>query len=253
MHLASYHIANMQGIGSRERQEDSFGYLNACDVKAIRERGLYFAVCDGMGGMKDGRIASESAVQYIFGQLSHMDLQKNIAAQLKQYVYESSAVVEEKLEGQGGSTAVACLIYQDALYFASVGDSFLYLKRGEELIRLNTEHNLCTRMYKEAIESGELDPEPPRVHPESHALTAFLGMPGLAEMDGSVKPYPIKEGDVILACSDGVGGVLSEGEVLTALSYKEPEAMCEAIKLGVLAHQKPNQDNFTAVVVKCVR
>ena len=52
----SYRIANLQGVGARARQEDSFAVANAMDVSQIREQGLFFAVCDVMGGMKDGKL-----------------------------------------------------------------------------------------------------------------------------------------------------------------------------------------------------
>ncbi|MCQ2521730.1 MAG: protein phosphatase 2C domain-containing protein [Lachnospiraceae bacterium] len=248
----SYHIASVQGIGTRARQEDSFAYVNDHNVKVSKEKGLLFVVCDGMGGMRDGKVASETAITYIVKNFENMNVSKNIAAQLKQSVYESSAEVEKLLEGQGGSTAVTCMIYDDGLYYASVGDSFLFLKRGEDLFQLNTEHNLRNQMYDEAIMDGELDPEPARVHPDTAALTQFLGYAGLSEIDGSVRPMKLHEGDVLLACSDGVGGVLSEEEIKAVLSYPQPEMMCAAIERSVLAHKKKNQDNYTAIVVKCV-
>ena len=56
--LLSYNVANLQGKGSREYQEDSFGFVNALDVTEIRIKGLFAAVADGMGGMQGGREAS---------------------------------------------------------------------------------------------------------------------------------------------------------------------------------------------------
>ena len=63
--LLSYQVANLQGVGARARQEDSFTVANAFDVTEIKEKGLLFVVCDGMGGMKDGKVASETAIASI--------------------------------------------------------------------------------------------------------------------------------------------------------------------------------------------
>ena len=52
------------------------------------------------------------------------------------------AQVEALIGGDGGSTVVTGILYQDRLYYASVGDSFLYLLRGGSLLRLNAEQNL---------------------------------------------------------------------------------------------------------------
>ncbi|MBE5894788.1 MAG: serine/threonine-protein phosphatase [Lachnospiraceae bacterium] len=251
--LLSYQISNLQGVGARERQEDSFTLANAFDVKQIKNNGLLFVVCDGMGGMKDGKVASETAIASIRQTFQYMNRSSDIAYQLKEGIYEAAEKVKEQLGGYGGSTVVAGIIYQEKLYFASVGDSFFYLKRGDMLYRLNEEHTMCTQIYRECIRDGNMDPAAGRNDSESSALTQFLGMVGLSEVDGFVKPLPLREGDVLLACSDGVGGVLNETEVLQALSCKTPQEMCSRIESGIVSHNRKHQDNYTAIIVKCVK
>lgn len=250
--LLTYQIANLQEIGARERQEDSFAVANAFDVTEIREKGLLFVVCDGMGGMKDGKLASEIAVASIRQSFADMDRNADLAQQLKESVYLAAEEVEKHLEGDGGSTVVAGILFQEKLYYASVGDSFLYLKRDGQIYRLNREHNLRCQMYLESIRSGNMDPKSGREHEEAVALTQFLGMTGMDDVDCSVRPLPIRDGDVILACSDGIGGVLDEEELVGALGLYSPQAMCQQMKQQVVAHGNRNQDNYTAVVVKCL-
>lgn len=247
-----YYIANLQGLGARERQEDSFTIANAFDVLKIKEEGLFFAVCDGMGGMKDGKLASETAVRSIRQSFLEMDRSGDMAEQLRQSVYLASAQVEELIGGDGGSTVVMGILYQGGLYFASVGDSYLYLMRDGKLLRLNTEHNLLHQRYLEALREGDMDPLPLSRLPEGGALTGFLGMVGLEQTDCSVRPLSLKEGDVLLACSDGVGGVLSPEEVFGALQRESVEAMCAELEDMIVMHNQPKQDNYTAIVVKCV-
>lgn len=247
-----YYIANLQGLGARERQEDSFTVANAFDVLKIREEGLFFAVCDGMGGMKDGKLASETAVRSLRQSFLEINRSGDIAAQLRDSVFQASARVEELIGGDGGSTVVMGILYQGRLYYASVGDSFLYLLRDGILLRLNAEHNLLHQRYLEALREGDMDPLSLCGLPEGAALTGFLGMTGLEEADCSVRPLPLNEGDVLLACSDGVGGVLSPEEVTGALCRESVEAMCTELEERILLHGKPNQDNYTAIAVKCV-
>lgn len=248
----SYQAANLQGLGIRERQEDSFTVAGAVDAEMVREKGLLFAVCDGMGGMLDGRLASETAIQSLRQSFQDMDRSRDLAAQLEQNVYRASSEVEAKIGGSGGSTVVIGILYQGSLYYASVGDSFLYLLRDGELLRLNAEQNLQHQKYLEAIREGGMDPAPFQDMPDGAALTAFLGMPGLDEVDCSVRPFPINEGDVLLACSDGVGGVLSREEIVEALEMPTAEEMCAALEAKIVSHGRPDQDNYTAIVVKCV-
>lgn len=250
--LLSYQVGNLQGIGSRQRQEDSFSVANAFDVLEIKEKGLLFVVCDGMGGMKDGKLASETAIACIRREFLKMDRSGDLAKQLKQSIYLAAGEVERELGGDGGSTVVAGIIFNEKLYYASVGDSFLYLKRGDGLYRLNREQNLCNQLYMESIEDGSMDPREGRESEEKAALTQFLGMIGFEEVDASVRPLPLMEGDVILACSDGVGGVLDEDEVTWALSAEASQYMCENIEKKIIDHARRNQDNYTALVVKCM-
>lgn len=55
-------VGNVQGIGAREGQEDSFALVNASDPEAMARRGVFAVVADGMGGLADGKAISEAAV-----------------------------------------------------------------------------------------------------------------------------------------------------------------------------------------------
>lgn len=247
-----YRVANLQGLGARTGQEDSFTVAGAFDAAMVQEKGLFFAVCDGMGGMKDGRLASETAIQSLRQSFQAMDRSQDLAPQLKQSVYQASAQVEARVWGEGGSTVVMGILYQDRLYYASVGDSFLYLLREGNLLRLNAEQNLLHQKYLESIREGSMDPLPLQDLPNGAALTGFLGMPGLDEVDCSVLPLPIDGGDVLLACSDGVGGVLSPEEIAEALQMPTAEEMCASLEARIVSYNRPHQDNYTAIVIKCV-
>lgn len=250
--LLSYQLANLQGIGSRSRQEDSFSQMNVLDVKKIKREGILFAVCDGMGGMVDGKAASETAIESIRASFLEIDRGKNIAEQLADAVFDAGDAVYQKLGGDGGTTMVACVIYDERFYFASVGDSYLYLYRNGQLVRLNEMHNVCTERYKEELAGGGFDPFKGRNDIEAGALTQFLGMEGLGDVDYLRKPLAIHSGDVFLACSDGVGGVVLPGILEHCLRMPTPEEMCSAIEQEIRAVNKSNQDNYTGMVLKCL-
>ena len=61
----SYQCAGVQGMGSREQQEDAYAILNAADVTRIGTEGLLALVADGMGGMQGGAQASNHAIAVV--------------------------------------------------------------------------------------------------------------------------------------------------------------------------------------------
>lgn len=248
-----YEVSNIQGIGKRTKQEDSFSFVNAFDRNAIKDKGLLFVVCDGMGGMRDGKIASEKAVEILRKSFMEMSRESDIVSFLHDSISLASKSIEDILDGEGGSTIVCGLIRDGKLYYASVGDSFIYLKRGDYLYRLNREHNVKNDKYIECIRRGNLDPEIGRMDDESSSLTQFLGMSGFSEMECSVRPISLRENDIVMACSDGVGGVVTESEIRIALNNDSTKLMCDEIERCIIQRNGENQDNYTMTIVKCER
>ncbi|MCM1506049.1 MAG: serine/threonine-protein phosphatase [Ruminococcus flavefaciens] len=248
----TYLVGNLQGIGTRARQEDSFTLSNALDKSLYDDKGLLLCVCDGMGGMKDGKLASETAVAEIRKMFSSLDTTADISAQLISGAYQATDSIQAKLDGIGGSTIVACVIINEQLYYISVGDSFLYLFRNGKLIKINTEHNLCHQMYLENIHDGCLDALECRNDPEANVLTSFLGIAGDLTIDYNASPIPLIKDDVLLVCSDGVGGTLDNDKLVECLNCISVNQMCINIENGIAEYSNPNQDNYTAVVLKCI-
>lgn len=247
----SYRVANLQGIGKRARQEDSFTSANATDVSMIQKRGLFAAVADGMGGMRDGSVASEIAVTDFREAFEHLDFDSDIPLQLADAVDTTNHRVFNVLGGQGGSTLVATVVYQEKLYYISVGDSFLYIKRNGQLIRLNRKHTVLNDAYLDLVQDGEFNPRIVRQLDEQGALTQFLGMDKLDDKDYLIKPLPLYSGDVLLLCSDGVAGVISEEVISDCLNESTPEKICKQLEESILLKNKKYQDNYTALVIMC--
>lgn len=249
--LLSYRMANLQGQGKRDYQEDSFAFANALDVTLMKKHGLMAMVADGMGGMEGGKKASELAVKTILNDFKEMDVNSNLGTQLARSARHASDEVNAIINGRGGCTLVAGIFYNEMFNFVSVGDSYIFLLRKGELIQLNHEHNKKNEVYLDTIRDGVVDPSDGREHYEAAALTQFIGMNGLDEIDMTRMPIPLKDGDTLVLCSDGVGGVLKEDEIISCLTGKVAGdavlAMDGLIKVRNLKHQ----DNYTALVIQC--
>lgn len=249
--LLSYQVANLQQKGARPYQEDSFAFVNALDVTEIRENGLMAIVADGMGGMEAGKQVSEMAVSCMVSAFSQMQRTGDLALQLRNAVIAADDALVQRFKGIGGTTLISCIIYDEKLYFASVGDSYLYLMRGGSLYRLNREQNYRHQLYTEAILAGSIDPTEADQDPDGHRLSAFLGMGGLSDLDYLRQPLPLRDGDILLLCSDGVGGVVTESQIIQNLSSSSAAEMCLNLDESVRRAARVHQDNYTALVIRC--
>lgn len=248
----SYEVANLQGMGSRKYQEDSFCVANVFDEAKLKEQGLLFAVCDGMGGLSNGRDASQTAVDIIRRNFFEMDRTKNISESLCQSLTEASEAIFNKYNESGGSTGIAGVIYKDKLHFASVGDSYIFLLRKGILVRLNEQHNLCNRIYEECIREDNWNPFLARNNVEKNALTSYLGIKDISKIDSTVRPIDLLPGDLLLICSDGVNTFIEDDELKALLVAADAGASTGNIENKIIEINNPNQDNYTAIVI-CVR
>ena len=244
-------VAILQQKGARPYQEDAFAFVNALDVTEIRENGLMAIVADGMGGMEAGKQVSEMAVSCMVSAFSQMQRTGDLALQLRNAVIAADDALVQRFKGIGGTTLISCIIYDEKLYFASVGDSYLYLMRGGSLYRLNREQNYRHQLYAEAISAGSIDPTKADQDPDGHRLSAFLGMGGLSDLDYLRRPLPLRDGDILLLCSDGVGGVVTESQIIQNLSGSSAAEMCLHLDESVRRAARVHQDNYTALVIRC--
>ena len=249
--MLSYQCAGIQGIGRRERQEDAFSLVNAADVTHILQYGLLAVVADGMGGMQGGSVASQGAIQIIEADFQAMDRNQPLEAQLEGSIHHANQWVYRRLNGTGGSTVVACIIFNQQLFYAGVGDSYLYLLRQGQLVRINREQNVLHRRYLELIRSGCADPTFVAATREKQAVTSFLGIDALEDVDQLRQPMPLQDGDILLLCSDGIGSMLSPSELVQCLKGPCAGDICTALERKVAEKMHPSQDNYTAVVIRC--
>ena len=241
-------VGHVPGLGARERQEDSFAVCNASDPDALARQGLFAVVADGMGGMDDGNEASEAAVEAMV-HLFHALLEEgDIPQQLREGVLAVSDGVFQRFQGRSGTTAVAVRVLGAELHWLSVGDSAIFLKRGECVFQLNREHTCLNDLYLEELRREPIQRERAEQDEDARRLTAFVGMDHLDRVDQSLRPWRLEPGDVLLLCSDGISGVLTVPELKEAMSLP-PEEGCRLLETMVLEKALPAQDNYTGVLI----
>lgn len=245
---------NAQNIGSRDEQQDAFLFSDMENRELVARVGIVAVLGDGMGGLMMGRESSDLAVRTFLVEYCSKTAEETINDELLRAFQVANAAVFDmasraNLAWNTGTTLVAAVVDLDELFWISVGDSRIYLYREGALKQLNCDHNYGRELQSQ-VEQGAISQEEADNHPERHALTSYIGMDYLREVDYSKQGLPLLAGDRILLCSDGLHGVLSEEEMLKALSLPAQEAAELLLNLTLLKNH-PHQDNVTIAILAC--
>ncbi|WP_052249159.1 PP2C family protein-serine/threonine phosphatase [Leisingera sp. ANG-Vp] len=252
----SYDAATAISQGRRERQEDAV----AADFLA--GAGTGFAVlADGMGGHAAGDIASKIVVTEVFSDLKLRGgdpemMEGRIGDVLQAAAEAANACLGEYAggfpESRGmGATLLAPVLFQERLYWISVGDSPLYLFRGGRLLRLNAEHSLAAE-FAELVAQGRMPAAEAASHPDRHCVTSVLNGGGIRRIDCRRAPVCLQAGDILLAASDGLQ-FLAETEIAGVLTAEQHST---SARIGAVLMQRleqlgaPEQDNAALCVIK---
>lgn len=242
-------------IGTRKNQQDTvFGHVDDMGSEALA------VVCDGMGGMNGGEIASQTAVKILAEDYFSLADKGNIPEFFrKEAIKMNDAVVNLENEDHeplgGGTTCVSVVVLKDLVYWLSVGDSKIYIIRGNEITAVNREHNyrlILEEKYKKGLitkEEFETD------DPKAEALISFLGIEKLTLMDINQSPFQLREDDIILLCSDGLYKRLPDEDILEIIKYEAPDLDRAAKRLTdiVMQRTKKVQDNTSLILLQYSR
>lgn len=242
-------------VGNRDYQQDAV-YVTPSKILASNKKTRILAmVCDGMGGMADGGKASQTAIQMIVQgfQRVEKDPVLNIPLFFQQGIRAADLAISEfpKENGRGsGTTMVACIVEDNKLYWASVGDSRIYIIRGHQMQQVTTDHNYWLRL-KEKVAAGEMTEEEARADRKKEALISYLGMGNVSLMDINTEPFEMQYGDMVMLCSDGITKTLPDDqikEIIIADAVK-PEQKAEALVEAATHVNSHSQDNTSVVLI----
>jgi serine/threonine protein phosphatase PrpC len=208
-------------------------------------RAPVFVVADGMGGARAGEVASRIATDaFQRGLPGSGDAEQQLADRVREAnraIYDRAAG-EPDLQGMG-TTLTAAYLDDAAVAIAHVGDSRAYLFRHGELRRLTQDHSLVD----ELVRHGKLTEEQAAEHPQRSIITRALGIE--RDVDVDTWSYPVRAGDVLLLCSDGLTSMLSEERVSEILG--ESRSLERAgNRLIEEANKAGGRDNITVVLFR---
>ena len=208
----------------------------------MEEDGLLAVLCDGMGGMAEGgMIAAETAAEMVA-----MFPWEDDGA-VPEWVRQRSGRVYQQFRGHGGTTLVAALLRGRSLSFWCVGDSDLFLLREGTLYELNVRQEFRNDLVLRALE-GAFPVEDAFTDPQAGALSEYIGKEDV-KCDYTYLPFSLQPEDALLLCSDGVSDTLTLKQIREAMALP-PQACCDKLEEEILAAGKPNQDNYTAIILQ---
>ncbi|MCB0197788.1 MAG: serine/threonine-protein phosphatase [Anaerolineae bacterium] len=229
-----------------------------------RSAGLYL-VCDGMGGLNAGDIASQRTANRLVAELADIFYPNHwipadddrtepafctLSGRLEQAVKAANQEVytyskEELEEGTHmGTTATVALIYGRWLHIAHVGDSRAYLWRAGKLTQITRDHSMAVRLISE----GLLDPAKSNKHPTRNMLLRAVGVEENITVDVCTKE--LQPGDkILLLCTDGLWQAFPNESDLTEWigSAEEPAELVR--QLVNEAKERDGSDNISAVLI----
>ncbi|MCX8017238.1 MAG: protein phosphatase 2C domain-containing protein [Rhodocyclaceae bacterium] len=231
-------------IGGRARNEDRIGYRYTAEA-------LLMVLADGLGGHGHGEVAAEAAVRSIVA---------TFEKQARPRLADPHAFLADALAGAHGAvlaqsalrgldsprtTCVVCVVQDGLACWAHAGDSRLYLLRNGRVLTRTHDHSRVQQL----IDEGQLKPAGARDHPQRNLLTSCLGGEPAPRFAFSPKT-PLKHGDVVLLCSDGLWGPLADDAPLARLSLQNPIKAAPLLLDRVESMAGAGRDNLSLVLMR---
>ena len=228
----------------RKNNEDAYGIYPDLSL---------FIVADGLGGHAGGEVASRLAVETIRDGLVSTESYRP-SVEIKDGIIEAIRGANDRIIQQAnimydlkgmGTTVVVVKLEEDNAMIAHVGDSRMYLIRKNKITQITKDHTVV----EEYIRLGLLTLQEALYHPNRHMLSRALGVS--YDIDVDVADIQIAEGDIIILCTDGLTNMLSEKEILSAITELMPSPEKITDRLITLANNHGGIDNITVITI-CV-
>ena len=226
----------------RESNQDAFSFGSFDDGNC------WAVVCDGMGGVSGGQIASGICVEKVSeaikrGYRDKMNLSsaKNL---LSTAINAANSAVfkeaQENIELKGmGTTVVAVLVLEKLCVIAHVGDSRAYILN--EVIKPITKDHSFVQLL---IDTGKITEEEAKVHPDRNIITRAVGILSFVDVDFDI--VDVDENNNILICTDGLNGAVEDDKILDVIKEFGEDSADALIETAIISGSR---DNIIAVLL----
>ena len=208
------------------------------------------ALCDGMGGVHGGEIASAAAADS-FMQYAEDMLRREPKSDAAQVLREAAAYANLKVYDRAfrdescrgmGTTLVAALVRPEDAAVVNIGDSRCYWLADGQLQQVTRDHSLVQSM----VDRGLITEDEARSHPRKNVIMRAVGLERTIRSD--IFRLDIRPGDALLLCSDGLHKSMKDETLLTLMAEDKPleEIINEYDKIC----ETRGDDNYTAILIE---
>ena len=226
----------------RETNQDAFSF------GSFDNGNCWAVVCDGMGGVSGGQVASEICVEKVSEAIKRSYRKGITVSSAKNLLTTAinaanSAVfkeAQENIELKGmGTTVVAVLVLGSIAVVAHVGDSRTYLIN-DEINQITKDHSFVQLL----IDTGKITEEEAKVHPDRNVITRAVGIEHVVDVEIDI--VDINDNDKLLICTDGLNGYVPDADILKIIK-EYGDSSTE--KLVETANNAGGRDNVTVVML----
>ncbi len=221
---------------------------------------LLAVICDGMGGLQSGELASGTVITEMSDWFEHvvpgLVYRKAAPAEVKQSFARVVNRLNDRIRRYGekngirlGTTMAALLLVKDAYYICNIGDSRIYYLNGQ--IRQMTRDQ---SYIQQEIDMGRMTAEEARRSSQRNVLLQCIGVSETVAPDFYIGEF--EPASAFLLCTDGFVHVLSGEEMLAELKPEllkdEADIRARLERLTETVKARKEEDNITSMLI-CAR
>ena len=239
----------------REANEDCIG------ITCLKNGITIGIVCDGMGGVAGGKIASEIAESvFMDNMVKLMDdeaLEKSgfdsrkIKGAIKDSIEKANAAILERAREDLSLFGMGCtlnaIVYcepKSKVFYANVGDSRLYMISKKEIKQMTKDHSYVQML----LDNKEITPEEAEHHPQKNLITKALGVKDDIQGDIFERRLYSKAEIYFLLCSDGLHGLVSK-DILQEVALAKMSIEEKVFTYIRLANEAGGYDNISVILL----
>ncbi|MCM3664684.1 protein phosphatase 2C domain-containing protein [Mesobacillus subterraneus] len=254
----AFQVAYHTDIGIKKKTNQD-GLLLKTAKTPQGEVGL-FVICDGMGGLSHGELASATVIRGMSDWFDHdlpellesAMMEKEIPVMLEKRVRELNAKILEYGEASSiklGTTITALFILYSQYFIIQIGDSRAY-SIDDQLLKLTEDQTLVER----ELQRGNITAEQARIDPRRNVLLQCVG--ATKDINVVITSGEVKQGTMFMLCTDGFYHEINDSEMLTNLNplnfTEEAKMKDKIVELVELAKERQETDNISVLLTKVI-